>query len=566
MEPGKPKTLRCAVYTRKSSEEGLDQDFNSLHAQREACESFIRSQQGEGWTLVKSHYDDGGFSGGTMERPALRRLLADIGHKLVDTIVVYKVDRLTRSLSDFAKMVEVFDAHGASFVAVTQQFNTTTSMGRLTLNVLLSFAQFEREVTGERIRDKIAASKRKGMWMGGLAPLGYEVSDGKLVIEPSEATIVRQIFQRYCKLGSVRLLKDELDKSGTRSKVRVAKNGKRSGGESFSRGALYTLLRNPVYIGEVRHKGTRHPGLQQPIIERAVWDKTDELLRAHAARSCGTATRSMRSPLAGKIFDVSGKALTPSHAIKGKRRYRYYVSRSLLSGTAEKAGRGWRIPAAEIERSVTAAVIGILEDRAGIANDIKSPDYNATRMKSVFEAATAWSNRLRSETQAPGALALLVGRVDLRENGILVSVKVPIEFAESRIDGATTHLSLARMIPMRMRRRGVEVKLVIGGDHEPSRRSDPALLKLIARAHCWFDDLVAGRAASMVAIGTREEIGKRHVSEIVRLAFLAPNIVEQIVIGVQSPELTATALLQKSGKLPFDWEKQRKYVGFSELV
>jgi DNA invertase Pin-like site-specific DNA recombinase len=244
MEPGKPKTLRCGIYTRKSSEEGLEQDFNSLHAQREACESFIRSQQGEGWRLVNTHYDDGGFSGGTIERPALQRLLEDIRQKLIDVVVVYKVDRLTRSLSDFAKIVEIFDGHGISFVAVTQQFNTTTSMGRLTLNVLLSFAQFEREVTGERIRDKIAASKRKGMWVGGLVPLGYEVRDRQLVIQPSETETVRKIFQRYCELGNVRLLKNELDRTGVRSKIRVAGNGKRSGGESFSRGALYTLLKN----------------------------------------------------------------------------------------------------------------------------------------------------------------------------------------------------------------------------------------------------------------------------------------------------------------------------------
>ena len=561
MEPGKPKTLRCAVYTRKSSEEGLEQDFNSLHAQREACESFIRSQQGEGWTLVKSRYDDGGFSGGTMERPALQRLLADIGRKLVDTIVVYKVDRLTRSLSDFAKMVEVFDAHGASFVAVTQQFNTTTSMGRLTLNVLLSFAQFEREVTGERIRDKIAASKRKGMWVGGLAPLGYEVCDGKLVIEASEAKTVRQIFKRYCDLGSVRLLKSELDKNGTRSKVRVAKNGKRSGGDSFSRGALYTLLRNPVYVGEVRHKGTRYPGLQQPIIERAVWDKTDELLRAQAARARGTATRSMRSPLIGKIFDESGRVLTPSHAIKGKRRYRYYVSRNLLSSTAKQAGRGWRIPAAEIERIVTAAVLMILEDHAGIANHLKSPNHNTIHVKSVFEAATAWCTRLRSGTQAPEALALLVNRVNLGEDEILVSIRLLVDCAENRTDDTPIQLSLARMIPMQIRRRGAEVKLVVGGDDESSRKSDPALLKLIARAHCWFDELVTGQALSMVEIGRREKIGKRHVSEIVRLAFLAPSIVQQIVIGVHSPELTAKALLHQSGRLPLDWEMQRKYLG-----
>src|ERR1700692_1190645 len=284
MEPAKASSRRCAIYTRKSSEEGLEQDFNSLQAQREACEAFIKSQTGEGWRLFMTAYDDGGLSGGTKERPALQRLLYDISQGLIDVVVVYKVDRLTRSLADFAKMVEVFDAHGVSFVAVTQQFNTTTSMGRLTLNVLLSFAQFEREVTGERIRDKIAASKRKGMWMGGLVPLGYEVRDRQLTVVESEAATVRHIFQQYCELGSVRLLKEDLDRDGLRSKLRIASNGSRSGEKSFSRGALYTLLRNPIYVGEVRHKGARYPGQHQPVVERSVWDKTQELLLAHTVR------------------------------------------------------------------------------------------------------------------------------------------------------------------------------------------------------------------------------------------------------------------------------------------
>ena len=245
---------RCAVYTRKSSEEGLEQDFNSLQAQREACEAFIKSQAGEGWQLIKTAYDDGGFSGGTMERPALQQLLAHIRERRVDTIVVYKVDRLTRSLADFAKMVELFDAHGVSFVAVTQQFNTTTSMGRLTLNVLLSFAQFEREVTGERIRDKIAASKAKGLWMGGTTPLGYDVRQRQLVINQAEAATVRLIYQLYLQLGSVRLVKAELDRRGLVSKVRVSKAGVRSGGFRFGRGALYEMLANPIYIGQIRHR------------------------------------------------------------------------------------------------------------------------------------------------------------------------------------------------------------------------------------------------------------------------------------------------------------------------
>ena len=262
MQQAKTPIRRCAIYTRKSSEEGLEQDFNSLHAQREACEAFINSQAGKGWRLVKTAFDDGGLSGGTMERPALQRVLADINEGLIDVVVVYKVDRLTRSLAEFAKMVDVFDARGVSFVAVTQQFNTTTSMGRLTLNVLPSFAQFEREVTGERIRDKIAVSKQKGMWMGGLVPIGYDVIDRRLFVNESEAGTVREVFQRYLELGSVRLLMENLNRRGIRSKVRVARNGKRSGGNLFFRGALNELL--PIYIGEIRHKGFRHPGLYEP--------------------------------------------------------------------------------------------------------------------------------------------------------------------------------------------------------------------------------------------------------------------------------------------------------------
>jgi site-specific DNA recombinase len=562
MEPAKPQTRRCAIYTRKSSEEGLEQDFNSLHAQRESCESFIRSQQGEGWRLINTHYDDGGLSGGTMDRPALQSLLEDIRQKLVDVVVVYKVDRLTRSLADFAKMVEVFDACGVSFVAVTQQFNTTTSMGRLTLNVLLSFAQFEREVTGERIRDKIAASKRKGMWMGGVPPIGYEVRDRQLVINPCEAETVRQIFQRYCELGSVRLLKDELDRGGIRSKIRIAKNGVQSGGQSFSRGALYTLLGNPIYVGEVRHKGTRHPGQHLPIVERAIWEKAEGLLRANAVRSRGKTSKSMSSVLAGKLFDEAGAGLTPSHAVKGQRRYRYYVSRSLMTGTATDSENGWRIPAAEIERSVATSAKMILDDRTAILADIEPSNSDATQIKSILDTASAWSSRLQSEAEGPEALGLLVDRVELRQDGIRLSIKLPIGLSETLVGRGPTHLKLSRLIPLQMRRRGVEMKFVVNGDSTASPRTEPALLKMTARARCWFDDLVSGRAASMVEIGKRDKVGKRHVSEIIRLAFLAPDIVEQIVNGAQPAELTAKTLLQKSTHLPLDWETQYGFLGF----
>src|SRR5246127_4658830 len=320
MEGSKPKIRRCAVYTRKSSEEGLEQEFNSLHAQREACEAFIKSQAGEGWRLVRTHYDDGGLSGATMERPALQRLMADIAKGLIDAVVVYKVDRLTRSLADFAKMVEVFDTGGVSFAAGTQQFNTTPSMGRLTLNVLLSFAQFEREVTGERIRDKIAASKRKGIWMGGQVPLGYEARERQLVINEAEATTVRHLFTRYCELGSVRLLKEELDRNGVRSKIRVSKDGVESGGQAFSRGALYNLLRNPIYVGEIRHKGVCHPGQHAPIVDRAIWDKVAKLLLERTTGSGARSSSTKSCVLIGKLFDESGAGLTPSHAVKGDRR------------------------------------------------------------------------------------------------------------------------------------------------------------------------------------------------------------------------------------------------------
>ena len=562
MEPTKSQTLRCAIYTRKSSEEGLEQDFNSLHAQREACESFIRSQQGEGWRLVKAHYDDGGLSGGNMDRPALKRLLDDIEQKLVDVVVVYKVDRLTRSLSDFAKMVEIFDANGISFVAVTQQFNTTTSMGRLTLNVLLSFAQFEREVTGERIRDKIVASKRKGMWMGGLVPLGYEVCDQRLVINPSEAETVRQIFLRYCKLGSVRLLKDDLDRSGVQSKLRTAKSGTRSGGHSFSRGALYSLLGNPIYVGEVRHKGTRHPGQHQPIVERAVWDKTQELLHAHAARARGKTTKSMSSPLAGKLFDESGEGLTPSHAVKGNRRYRYYVSRRLINGTASQSETGWRIPAAEIERTVATAVAATLDDRTAILNDIEQSDSSTAHVKSILDAASTWSRRLRSGEETATTLELIIDRVELRADGIQLSFNLPIETSGRLAGRGPTHLKLTRLIPLQMRKRGIEMKFVINNNSRASLRTDPALLKMIARAHCWFEDLISGRSASMVEIGKREKVGKRYVSRIIRLAFLAPDIVGQIASGCQPPELTAESLLKDRTQLPLSWESQHQMLGF----
>ena len=396
MELGKIRK-RCAIYTRKSSEEGLEQNFNSLHAQREACEAYVKSQAGEGWHLVTAAYDDGGYSGGSMERPALQHLLEDIRQKQIDVVVVYKVDRLTRSLADFAKMVEVFDAQGVSFVSVTQQFNTTTSMGRLTLNVLLSFAQFEREVTGERIRDKIAASKRKGIWMGGTTPLGYDVRDRHLVINRPEGATVRQIYERYLELGSVRLLKQDLDRRGVRSKVRVSIKGLKSGGRSFSRGALYELLANPIYIGEIRHKRERHQGLHAAILERELWEKVQHQLREQAAHRRQRPIKAGSSPLAGLLFDQSGEPLYAQSTAKGSRRYRYYVSKSLVTASAKDAGRGWRLSAAEIERAVAIAARAILDDRPALLEALEKSEIDSPDVRTMLEAAADYGRRLAAQ-------------------------------------------------------------------------------------------------------------------------------------------------------------------------
>jgi site-specific DNA recombinase len=352
----KPKaTLRCAVYTRVSTEHGLEQEFNSLDNQREASEAYIKSQAHEGWKLIRTHYDDGGYSGGSIDRPALQKLLDDVRAHRIDVIVVYKVDRLTRSLADFAKLVELFDAHQVSFVSVTQAFNTTTSMGRLTINVLLSFAQFEREVTGERIRDKIAASKRKGIWMGGVVPLGYRVENRALHVVEEHAAFIRDLFQRYLEIGSVVRLKAILDQEDARLPFRTDGTGKTIGGGLISRGHLYKILSNPIYLGRLPHRGQVHDGLHDSIIDRETWDRVQLLLAEHAQRTVGNCQNS-DALLAGKLFDDRGNRMSPSHAAKGGRHWRYYVSQAVLQGRKHEAGSIARAPALEIEARVTEAV------------------------------------------------------------------------------------------------------------------------------------------------------------------------------------------------------------------
>jgi site-specific DNA recombinase len=562
MESTKHPVRRCAIYTRKSSEEGLEQDFNSLQAQREACEAFIRSQAGEGWRLSKNRYDDGGLSGGTMERPALQRLLADIRNGLVDVVVVYKVDRLTRALADFAKMVELFDANGVSFVAVTQHFNTTTSMGRLTLNVLLSFAQFEREVTGERIRDKISASKRRGIWMGGTVPLGYDVADRRLVINEAEAVLVRQIYQRYLELGSVHLLKQELDERGVISKVRLSRKGSHSGGKNFSRGALYELLSNPIYIGEIRHKKERHPGQHEPILQGEIWERVQQRLRNSARRDREPTTEAQSSPLAGKVTDEAGEPLYAQGAAKGGKRYRYFVSRSLVSGTTGHGNRGWRVPASELERAVVTAVRSILADQAGLAVNIQDSDEGTENLERILRTASDWRERLYTETEGLNTLGELIKQVQLTESGLRVTINLPIVSVGSQ---ASESISLSHFVPMTIKRRGAGLRLVLGSGADERPKVEPALVKALARARAWFEEVASGRVSSLAEIARREGLRKRYVARLTKLAFIAPSIAQAIAAGRTPIGVNLQMLMDGRLKIAPCWSEQQRMLSVANV-
>ena len=535
--------LHCAIYTRKSSEEGLDQDFNSLHAQREACESYIASQKHEGWHIVKTHYDDGGFSGGNIERPALKQLLEDIDAGKVNAVVVYKVDRLTRSLTDFAKIIERFDNYNVSFVSVTQQFNTTSSMGRLTLNVLLSFAQFEREVTSERIRDKIAASKKKGMWMGGFISLGYDLKDRKLLINTKEAKTVQYIYRRYLELGCVRLLKDDLDRQGIYSKVRGQK-----GGCSFARGMLYKMLSNPIYIGQIRHKGTCHPGQHKAIIDQELWEQVQQYM---ASKSIEHKTyHTVSCPLTNKLFDISGERLISVHANKKGRRYRYYISQSLATDPKDASSSGWRLPGQEIEQVIAHAASEILLDDGAITTTLQEAGIAAHQIPSALNK----SKKIQQNTT--DLIDRFIRRVDLRQDGIRLTLSLASLIAQEVKDNPVI---IVRDIPIKMKRRGIEMRLIING--AGPARVDPTLLKTIVRAHKWFNDLATGRTKNMAEIVSREGVDKSYVSRVINLAFLAPDITESIIAGQQPADLSAEKLIRRID-LPLDWAKQRQLLGF----
>jgi DNA invertase Pin-like site-specific DNA recombinase len=541
-----PRIVRCAVYTRKSTEEGLEQDFNSLDAQREACAAYILSQRHEGWTPVSDIYDDGGYSGGTIDRPALKALLAEIAAGRIDVIVVYKVDRLTRSLADFAKIVEILDDAGASFVSVTQSFNTTTSMGRLTLNVLLSFAQFEREVTGERIRDKIAASKAKGMWMGGPIPLGYRLEERKLLVDEHEAATIRMVFTRFLELGSGRALVAELDRDGVRSKQRINRHGRIYGQLPISRGALYAILQNRLYIGEVVHKGQSYPGQHDAIIDIALFDRVQATLgEKRVERRHGT-NADQPSLLAGLMWDELGRRMSPSHAVKQGKRYRYYASQT--DGDAASAQPAWRISAGDIEALVCERIVGRIQADAdkqiaagGLSSDeiVQLQEQFATRVQLLAAVATT----------ARPALLELVERIEVGEEAITIA------FQPSAMIGDAHSIS----IPIGVVRTGKRVRIIIppvGASAEVKR--NPALLKLIAQAFGARDAIENGGSFDVVA--QQLGIGREYLADLIRTSYLAPSIVEAIVAGRQPPALTRKQIVT-TNRIPLGWSEQRAMFG-----
>jgi site-specific DNA recombinase len=565
------KKARCAIYTRKSSEEGLEQAFNSLDAQREACAAFILSQKHEGWTVVPALYDDGGFSGGTMERPALKRLIADIEASQIDVIVVYKVDWLTRALSDFAKLVEVFDRRGVSFVSITQQFNTTTSMGRLTLNVLLSFAQFEREVTGERIRDKIAASKKKGMWMGGMPPLGYDVRNRKLVVNDDEARTVVDIYWCYLALKSVHALRDELAEAGIKSKRRLRPDGAEYGGQKFSRGALYLILQNRLYRGEISHKGNAYPGEQPAIVDKPLWDDVHAVLAANRVERATGARGRHPSLLTGMVFDETGERLTPTYAVKKGTRYRYYVSTSLITGAGRTRSSGRRIPAGNLEGLVINRLRTFLADPGAIldAIDNESPSGSGQLIERGRQVAEELGGPAPDKVKA--TLMTLLCRVEIRSDCVditlsrgrltqLLAGSLDLTMQDQDpTNGPRDILTLP--VPVGLKRVGREMRMLVenADDQTPA---DPSLLRIIARAHHIQARLSHNPKLTVHDIAREEHMSAAYLYTLLRLPWLAPDITTAILNGRKPPQLTAQTLMRLTPRLPAGWAEQRKLLGF----
>lgn len=559
------KTVRCAVYTRKSSEEGLELSFNSLHAQREACEAYVLSQAGEGWTCLTTEYDDGGISGGHMERPGLKALLEDIKQGKVDVIVVYKVDRLTRSLSDFSKLVDVFDEHGVSFVSVTQAFNTTNSMGRLTLNVLLSFAQFEREVTGERIRDKIAMSRKRGLWTGGLTPLGYDAIEKKLVVNKPEADAVRHIYARYAELQNVRRLKLELTRDGYLSKRRVTKTGRQTGGKPFERGALYAILKHQTYLGLTTHKGEVFDGEHKPIVEKALFDEVQSILSSNRRRDKHKANAKDPSLLSGKIVTQTGVTLTPTHAQTHGRRYRYYVERRRGTQVNDQA-RPVRLPAAEIEASVCSEMVAYLSDPIklidGLGLSVASQDMQTSVRREARKLAKQVSGGM-IEGEAKTLIMKLVKQVALaggvKGYTLTIDLTTLAEMLDLQAKTDKVETSVAVELNLKVCNNGK--KIIIG--NKPSEVAAPnlSMIKALKLAHQIKQQYLGPEKRSLTDIAADMKINKRQIWRNLKLAYLAPDIQMAILSGTQPQGICVQDLLDT--KVSIDWNHQRTSLGFN---
>jgi site-specific DNA recombinase len=548
-----PVRRRCAIYTRKSSEEGLEQSFNSLDAQHEACVAYIASQRHEGWREIPSRYDDGGVSGGTLERPGLTRLLSDIDQGKVDLVVVYKIDRLTRSLSDFSRLVDQFEARSCAFVSVTQGFDTASSMGRLTLNVLLSFAQFEREVTAERIRDKLAASKRHGLWMGGLAPLGYDrhpdPAQQTLVINPSEAHIIKRLFDLYLETASLTEVTRLAAKAGYRSKAREFTSGRRQGNLPMRRGHIQSILTNPIYVGRIRHKDKVFEGRHPPIVSQETWDQVASRLgQARTHRGSGSTCW-----MKGKLRDDTGDRLTPTHTRKGKRRFSYYVSNRLIEGKPDRTG--WRLPAAEVHAHVSRAVLDHIQAGKTNLRVLANPDAAgaanlSTRLGDlVIELRSDLGHRPADLVQegmiAPGQMILHLDRAALAAILGMPRDALCPDWLEIRA-------------PFTLRRRGAETRIVTG---ELVPQPDRKLQATLARARRWSEAISTG--TSLGKLAQREHVSQSYMRSRMGLAFLSPRLQKAIMDGTQPLDLTVEKIVR--APIPLDWTEQERYYGLSPV-
>lgn len=535
------KPIRCAIYTRKSTEDGLEQEFNSLDAQREACEAYIVSQRHEGWTLVPDRYDDGGYSGGNMGRPGLVELLEAVREGQVNVIVVYKVDRLTRSLADFAKIVETLDGAGASFVSITQAFNTTTSMGRLTLNVLLSFAQFEREVTGERIRDKIAASKKKGMWMGGNPSLGYIVNDRQLIIDEAEAATVRTIYQRYLDVRSIRRLVEELRDR----KIFTKRIGPR-GGIPFGRGSLHHLLRNSLYIAEIHYQGGIYPAQHAPIIDRTLWERVQRALSDAAVARKSGANVIEPSLLSGLLWDPAGRKMTPSHASKKGQRYRYYVT---LEDHYESTESPFRFAAYAIERIVIDRLAQWLDDPVAQSRAASE----ASEVQTTIADTAAYADALRTGSGSARRSIILryIERIALAHDSLTIQVR------ESADDGQSHALSasLGRV------RRGNDVRIIVkANDARPSKVRNEELVQMLVDARAAQNLALSRPNHSLPSLARIAGRSERRFKRMLRFSYLSPEIVEAVLTGTQPSSLTCRGAHRVTG-IPVRWDEQRRFFG-----